>query len=85
VEWAQILDPATIIMRVWERGVGETDACGTGACAVALCAHRAGLTGSQVTVQMRGGALAITLRDDGHVIMAGPSTLSFRGTVEVAG
>jgi diaminopimelate epimerase len=85
VEWAQIVDPATIIMRVWERGVGETDACGTGACAVALCAHRAGLTGSQVTVQMRGGALAITLRDDGHVIMAGPSTLSFRGTVEVEG
>ena len=83
VEWAQIVDKNTIIMRVWERGVGETDACGTGACAAALCAHRAGLTGSQVTVQMRGGALAITLREDGHVIMAGPSVFTFRGTIVV--
>ncbi|MFM7630744.1 MAG: diaminopimelate epimerase [Alphaproteobacteria bacterium] len=83
VEWAKIVDKRTIMMRVWERGVGETDACGTGACAAALCAHRAGLTDAQVTVQMPGGALMITLRDDGHVVMAGPSTLSFRGTVTV--
>jgi diaminopimelate epimerase len=83
VEWAQILDKNTIKMRVWERGVGETDACGTGACAVALCAHRAGLTGKNVTVKMPGGSLTITLLDNGHVMMAGPATFSFRGTVEV--
>ncbi len=70
-------------LRVWERGAGLTLACGSGACAAAVNAHRRGLTGRHVAVEMDGGTLEIEVRADGHVLMAGPAATSFRGEVEV--
>ena len=72
-----------IRMRVWERGSGITIACGTGACAAAVAAARSGLTGRQVQVDLDGGSLLIHWQDNGHVIMTGPSTLSFHGVIRL--
>jgi diaminopimelate epimerase len=66
--------PDAITMRVWERGVGETRACGTGACAAAWVAHGWGLVGPVVTVHQPGGDALVTLEDD-TVILAGPTRL----------
>ena len=72
-------------MRVWERGAGITLACGTGACAAAVAAHRRGLTDRRVEVLLDGGALTIEWREsDGHMLMTGPATLSFRGEIDLA-
>lgn len=65
--------------RVWERGAGLTLACGSGACAAAVAAHRAGLTGRKVTVSLPGGDLAIEWREDGHVLMTGGVATAFSG------
>ena len=65
-------DVDTLTMRVWERGVGETLACGTGACAVAVAAHSWGLVGSHVLVLSPGGTLEVELRADG-ISLAGPT------------
>jgi diaminopimelate epimerase len=71
-------------MRVWERGVGITRACGTGACAAAVAAARRGLAVRKVDIGLDGGTLAIEWREsDGHVLMTGPSSLSFRGEVDL--
>lgn len=78
VEFIQILDRENIRMRVWERGGMITLACGSGACAVAVVAHRKGLTDRKVTVHLDGGALGIDWRDDG-VWMTGPTQLVFSG------
>jgi diaminopimelate epimerase len=84
VEFAQVLDSATIRMRVWERGVGVTLACGTGACATAVAAIRRGLAGRKVKLVLDGGALAIEWReDDGHVLMTGPTAIAFSGRVDL--
>ncbi|MES1202941.1 MAG: diaminopimelate epimerase [Pseudomonadota bacterium] len=72
VGFAQILSPSAMRLRVWERGAGLTKACGTGACAAVVAAHRAGLTGRKVSVRVDGGELEIDWREDGHVIMTGP-------------
>ncbi|MBT6093235.1 MAG: diaminopimelate epimerase [Rhodospirillaceae bacterium] len=69
-------------MRVWERAVGITQACGSGACAVAVAAHRRGLTGRAVEVVLDGGTLFLEWRDDGHVLMAGPTATVFRGLLD---
>ena len=66
-------------VRVWERGSGETLACGTGACAAAAAAIRAGFTGPRVTVALPGGELDIRWQEDGHVLMTGPAQVSFTG------
>ncbi|MBO5444304.1 MAG: diaminopimelate epimerase [Muribaculaceae bacterium] len=79
VEFARIAGKSEIEMRVWERGSGETMACGTGACAVAVAAITAGLTEKAVTVHLRGGDLRIALNDDGHVMMTGPAATAFEG------
>jgi diaminopimelate epimerase len=71
-------------LRVWERGAGITRACGTGACAALVAAHRRGLTGRNAAVELDGGSLDISWRDDGHVIMSGPATLSFEGRFDLA-
>jgi diaminopimelate epimerase len=71
-------------VRVWERGVGLTRACGTGACAAAVAAHRRGLTGRRVEVLLDGGPLSIEWRDDGHVVMTGPVATTFSGTLNGA-
>jgi diaminopimelate epimerase len=84
VEFAQVLDQGKIRMRVWERGVGITLACGTGACATAVAAVRRGLTGRKVELMLDGGSLFIEWReDDNHVLMTGPTAMPFRGRVDL--
>ncbi len=80
IEFAQVIDPHTIRMRVWERGTGETLACGTGACATAVAAALTKRTGRKVTLCLRGGDLQIEWADNGHVLMTGPATEVFQGT-----
>ncbi|HXC56519.1 MAG TPA: diaminopimelate epimerase [Rhizomicrobium sp.] len=71
-------------MRVWERGVGITQACGSGACAVAAAAFRRGLIGRKVEIVLDGGSLQLELREiDDHILMTGPATLSFQGQVDL--
>jgi diaminopimelate epimerase len=72
VEVIRAADPATIDMVVWERGVGVTQACGTGATASAVAAHRLGLVGRRVTVRQPGGDAVVDIEDD-RVILTGPS------------
>jgi len=83
VGFAVVMDPENMLLRVWERGAGLTLACGSGACAAVVNAHRRGLVGRQVGVHMDGGLLQIELRADGHVLMAGPAATSFSGVVEL--
>ena len=84
VEFAQVLDQARIRMRVWERGVGVTLACGTGACATAVAAIRRGLTGRKVELVLDGGSLTIEWREaDNHVLMTGPTAMPFRGRLDL--
>jgi diaminopimelate epimerase len=84
VEFAQIVGPDTVRMRVWERGAGVTQACGSGACATAVAAHRRGLTGRLVRVQLDGGDLMIEWLSDGRVTMTGPSAAVFTGVFDPA-
>jgi len=81
---AQILSPERLRLRVWERGVGITRACGTGACAALVAASRRGLTGRKAEVVLDGGALEIAWREDGHVVMTGPVATSFHGSFDPA-
>ena len=81
---ATVLDRDRIRLRVWERGVGITRACGTGACAALVAGHRRGLTGRRATVALDGGTLDIHWREDGHVIMTGPAALAFEGSFDAA-
>jgi diaminopimelate epimerase len=84
VEFAQVLDKERIRMRVWERGVGITLACGTGACAAAVAAMRRGLTDRKVELVLDGGSLTIEWREaDDHVLMTGPTAMPFRGRLEL--
>jgi diaminopimelate epimerase len=76
---AFIRDPGQIRLRVWERGAGVTRACGSGACAAVVAAHRRGLADRRASVELDGGNLDIAWREDGHVIMTGPATASFEG------
>lgn len=76
---ARILDRHAIQLRVWERGVGETQACGTGACAALVAAVRRELTESKATIELTGGELEVEWRQDGHVMMTGPAAISFQG------
>lgn len=84
VNVATIVDRSHIRLRVWERGVGETRACGTGACATAIGAMRRGLADRRVTVAMLGGALTIEWGDDERITMTGPAAECFRGSFESA-
>jgi diaminopimelate epimerase len=83
VELVRIED-GTITVRVWERGVGETLACGTGACAVAVASNESGRAGSTTTVRFRGGPLHVERRDDGQVLLGGPVMHVFDGTGDPA-
>lgn len=81
IEFARVVDRGTIEMRVWERGTGETFACGTGACATAVAAVLNGLTGRRVEMRLRGGTLFINWDEEsGHVFMTGPATFVCDGT-----
>ncbi len=79
IEFARIISPEEIEMRVWERGSGETLACGTGACATAVAAATTNRTGREVTVHLLGGDLHIRWADDNHVYMTGPAETVFTG------
>lgn len=82
VEFAQILAPGKIRVRVWERGTGVTQACGSGACATIVAAVRRGLTDRQAEVILDGGSLFLEWRaDDSHVLMTGPASYTFKGTL----
>ena len=87
VEAVQVLGPGRLRMRVWERGVGITRACGTGACASLVAASRRGLAGREAEVVLDGGTLRIEWSKDDHVIMTGPVATSFTGrlSAELAG
>lgn len=86
-EFVQVIDRNTLNMRVWERGSGETFACGTGACASVVAAVLNGHCDydSEVTVQLQGGNLLITYLQDGSVIMKGPAAHVFDGIMELSG
>ena len=84
IEFINIIDDKTLKMRVWERGAGETLACGTGACATAVAAMLNGYTSREVTVHLLGGDLKIEWsKADNHVYMTGTATTVFEGEIEV--
>ncbi len=81
VSVAQILSKHAIRLRVWERGVGITKACGTAACAALVSAHRRRLTARKAVITLDGGDLAIEWRDDNHIIMTGPFEFEGNGNL----
>jgi len=82
VGFARVDGPTKIRLKVWERGVGMTQACGTGACAAVVAAHRQKRTDRMVDVEVDGGLLQIHWRGtDNHVIMSGPVELEGQGTL----
>ena len=84
VEFVTVKSRDRLRMRVWERGVGVTSACGTGACAAVAAARRRGLVDRKVEVALDGGTLLIEMGEgDGRILMTGPATLSFRGEVDL--
>jgi len=84
IEFINVIDDKTLKMRVWERGAGETLACGTGACASAVAAMLNGYTSRKVTVHLLGGDLKIEWsKADNHVYMTGTATTVFEGEIEV--
>ena len=84
VEFAQVVDREHIIVRVWERGAGETLACGTGACAVAAAGVLNDLTERHVTVKLKGGELSVLWDEaDGKMYMTGPAVTVYDGIVTV--
>lgn len=85
-EFANIIDGNTVKMRVWERGSGETWACGTGACAtaVAACLNGHCKRDEEIHLILRGGDLFITYKSDGTVLMRGPATTVFEGEIDIA-
>jgi len=78
-EFVQVLSPTEIRMRVWERGSGETLACGTGACAVCVAGVLSGRTERKILAHLPGGDLELQWADDGHVHMTGPAVEVFSG------
>lgn len=81
-EFIEVIDKHTLNMRVWERGAGETLACGTGACAAAVAAVLNGLTERKVTIHLLGGDLEIEWREsNNHVYMTGEAVTVFEGTL----
>lgn len=83
VEFVRIISPTEVEMRVWERGAGETLACGTGASAVTVACALNKLTDRKITVHLVGGDLEIEWADNNHVYMTGPATTAYQGTVEI--
>lgn len=82
VEFCNVIDRQTIRMRVWERDAGETNACGTGACATAIAAMRRGLVERKCRVILNGGPLDFHWREeDDHIFMTGPATFVFEGEI----
>jgi diaminopimelate epimerase len=84
VEYVEDLGPSAIAMRVHERGVGETRSCGTGACAAVVATSlRTGMPrDTAYDVRVPGGALVVTWREDGHVVLTGPAVLLAEGVLD---
>ena len=82
IEFAQVVTPTQIRMRVWERGCGVTMACGTGSCATLVAAQRTGRVGVEADVILDGGVLHIKHEEGGPVLMTGPAEEVFRGVIE---
>jgi len=82
-EFVRVDSPTELTMRVWERGSGETFACGTGACAVAVAAVLTGRAERRSVVHLRGGDLEIEYHDSGEVVMTGPTVEVFSATVRI--
>lgn len=85
-EFCEVIDGHTLKMRVWERGSGETWACGTGACATAVAAVLCGYCkrDEEITLILRGGKLSITYKSDGRVMMRGPAAKVFDGDIDLS-
>ena len=81
IEFAQVVTPTQIRMRVWERGCGVTMACGTGSCATLVAAQRTGRVGVEADIVLDGGVLHIKHEEDGPVLMTGPAQEVFRGVI----
>ena len=84
VEFVNVVNRHELIMRVWERGSGETLACGTGACATGVASMLKGLTERRVTVKLLGGNLSIDWAENNHVYMTGPAVEVFEGVIRDA-
>lgn len=83
IEFAQVIGEGRIRMRVWERGSGITNACGTGACATAVAACLNKKSGRTSSIVMDGGELSIEWRENNHIFMTGPATTVFEGEIEL--
>ena len=83
IEFAQVVTPTQIRMRVWERGCGVTMACGTGSCATLVAAQRTGRVGVEADIILDGGVLHIKHEEGGPVLMTGPAQEVFMGKIEV--
>jgi diaminopimelate epimerase len=83
VEFIEVLTPKEIKMRIWERGSGETMACGTGASAAAVASNMKGLTERNVTVHLIGGDLIIEWAGNNHIYMTGPAVEVFEGIINI--
>ena len=82
VEFCHIIAPDKIRMRVWERGTGITEACGSGACSVMVAAFRRGLVGRKAEIILDGGSLFIELTEQNRVLMTGPAAFVFSGMLD---
>ncbi len=84
VEFVQIVSPSEIKMRVWERGAGETDGCGTGACAAAVAGVLNGFSSREVTVSQRGGKVSINWeKENNSIILTGTCEMIFKGEIVI--
>ncbi len=80
IMWTEVASPSSARVRIWERGAGETLACGTGACAVGVASHLAGRTGSRIEVASRGGTLTVEVSPQLDLQMTGPAAFVFEGS-----
>ena len=83
IEFVTVRSPHELRMRVWERGAGITQACGSGACATLVAATRRGVAGPKANVVLDGGTLALEWTEGGRVLMTGPIAMSFTGVFDV--
>jgi diaminopimelate epimerase len=83
VEFVTVLNKDHLFQRTWERGAGETLACGTGACAVAVASHLTNRAGRKVRIDLLGGTLYIEWSEKGNVIMKGPATFVYEGMIQI--
>ncbi len=79
VEFVQVIGDARLRQKTWERGVGVTEACGSGACAVMVAANKRGLVGNKAEIELDGGLLDLEITDDNHLLMTGSVAYVFDG------